>query len=99
MNHLAVAHVDAHMADTAAIAVEQQISCLNGSQIYRCTAVILLRCGSGKADAVVGEYGLGKSGAVRAVCQAGTAVYIGITHKLYRIIYKEPVDVSAEVSS
>ena len=48
MNHLAVAHVDAHMADAAAIAVEQQISCLNGSQIYRCTAVILLRCGLGR---------------------------------------------------
>ena len=87
MYYLSVAHVDGYMSDSAAAAVEEQITCLNASQINGGAAAGLSCRGTRNADAEVGKYGLGKSGTVCTVGQAGAAPYIGITHKLCREVY------------
>lgn len=87
MYDLSVTHIDRYMSDSASAAVEEKVSCLDASQVYRCTAAGLCRCRTRNADAEVCKYRLCKSGTVSSVCQACAAPYVWISDKLYCKVY------------
>ena len=85
MNDLSATNVEGYMVDASAGRIKKKVTCLETVQAHRSTASCLGGCGSGKSDAEVGKNRLNETGAVGSVDQAGAAINIGITHKLYRI--------------
>ena len=85
MDDLSAADVEGYMVDASAGRIKEKVTCLETVQAHGSAASCLRGCGSGKSDTEVGKNGLNETGAVGAVGQAGAAVNIGITHKLYRI--------------
>ena len=80
MHDLVIAYVDAHMS-----VITDQIS-RHFLGIADRLASARLRAGRMRhRNTETSEHRHGKSGAVRSVCQAGSAPYIRISHKLQRI--------------
>ena len=73
MDHLAVACVDYHMVNGAAVGIKYQIPRLQGIQFHPCSHVCLFICCTGKLDSEAFVNTLGEAGAVRSICQAGAA--------------------------
>ena len=82
MNHTAATYVHSHMANSAAAAVENQISRLQVGQAYLSSSASLGRCGMRQAVSKLCIDTHGKSRTVCSTSQAGTAPFIWIAHKL-----------------
>ena len=83
MNDLSVADVNRNMSGIA-----NQITGLRVCQTsYVITDITVGSGGMGQGYAEILINAHNKAGAVRAVCQACPAIYIGITDELYRIVY------------
>lgn len=90
MDYLTVSNVHGHMIDPASPFIEQQISGFDAADGDGASIVCLgIGC---SADVItkMTEHLLSKSGTVRAVCQAVSAVAVLIPHKLQSIIYNLP---------
>ena len=85
MDDLSAADVEGYMIDASAGGLKEEVAGLEAVKAHGSAAGGLGGCGSGKSDAEVGENRLNKTGAVSATGQAGAAINIGITHKLYRV--------------
>ena len=85
MNDLSATNVEGYMVDASAGGIKEKVTCLETVQAHRSTAGGLGGRGSGKSNAEVGKNRLNETGAVGSVSQAGAAINIGITHKLYRV--------------
>lgn len=87
MAYLPVSDIEGNVVDgTAAAAVEDQVARPHLTGGDAPSAVGLRRRVMRQGDAKVRHDGHGKSGAVRTVCQAGSAPYIRVAHELYGIV-------------
>ena len=85
MDDLSAADVEGYMVNASAGGIKEEVAGLKTVQAHRSTAGGLGGRGSGKSDAEVGKNRLNETGAVGSFGQAGSAINIGITHKLYRV--------------
>ena len=85
MDHLSSAYVHGNVIDIVAAGIEQQISRLCAADRYLASLCRLIPGTAPRCHAEVGINALCKSGAVRTVCQAGSAIYIRISQELFGI--------------
>ena len=82
MNDLSIADVQCHMAGVA-----DQVTRLRLVQTGHSRTLRTIRLGGMRqADTEVRIYTHNEAGTVSTLCQAGTAIHIGIPHKLQRIL-------------
>ena len=87
MDDLPSADVDSYMVNITSAGIEQKISGLNLAYINLFPSACLISGTAPCTDSKMGEYAHNKSGAVRAVRQAGSTVLVRISQKLFRISY------------
>lgn len=85
MNDLSATNVEGYMVDASAGGIKEEVAGLKAVEIHGSAAGGLGGRRSGKSDAKVDKNRLNKTGAVGSVGQAGAAINIWITHKLYRV--------------
>ena len=86
MYDLTAADINSHVADAAAITVEDQIAGLQAVCTDRSTVSGLGSGIMGQGNTEIGKYSHSKAGAVCSVRQAGSSPYIGISYKLAGLI-------------
>ena len=86
MDYLAAADINCHMVDRLSFSVENQIARLCFRKRDLRSAVRLCPGGMRQADAVFFINAQYETGTVRSFCQAGTAPYIRIPKKFFRLL-------------
>ena len=78
MYDLAASYINGHMVDIIPAGIEQQVAGLHLAGRNRPSLGRLVSGASSRADPEMGVHAHDKAGAVRAACEAGAAVDIGV---------------------
>ena len=85
VDDFSVSYVNSHMIDVASAGIEQKVTRLDGRHGNLFSLRCLISGASSCGNAKMRKDRLGKTRAVRAVCQAGAAIHIRVAQKLLGI--------------